>query len=112
MSVIVYTSKTCPHCTTAKDWLRHSGIDFEERPLEDPNHYREFAKLHAQGVPTLVIDGEVLVGFSPDQVRDKLKFSIERCPSCKRRMKLPKHKGTIKVTCPHCEYPFTFQTKV
>lgn len=112
MSIIVYTTKTCPHCRTAKEWLRREGIEFQERALEDPHHYQEYAKLSVTGVPTLVIDGEVLVGFSPEQVRDKLNFSIERCPSCKRRMKLPKHKGTIKVTCPHCSYPFTFKTKI
>lgn len=111
MSLIVYTSKTCPHCTTAKQWLRSNGIDFSERALEDPNHYREYAKLQVQGVPTFVIDDAVIVGLNTAEIMAKLPYTVERCPSCQRRMRLPKGKGSLKVTCPHCRYPFEFESK-
>ena len=29
-----------------------------------------------------------------------------KCPICKKEMKIPRNKGKIKVTCPHCGHKF------
>ncbi|MDU7140442.1 MAG: hypothetical protein E6313_03470 [Finegoldia magna] len=29
-----------------------------------------------------------------------------KCPNCKKEMKIPRNKGKIKVTCPHCGHKF------
>lgn len=38
-------------------------------------------------------------------VNSKDKKYIE-CPNCKKEMKIPRNKGKIKVTCPHCGHKF------
>lgn len=30
-----------------------------------------------------------------------------KCPNCKKEMKIPKVKGKVKITCPHCKTQFT-----
>lgn len=32
------------------------------------------------------------------------------CPECKKDLKLPRNKGKLKVTCPHCKYVFYKRT--
>ena len=29
-----------------------------------------------------------------------------KCPNCKKEMKIPRNKGKIKITCPHCGHKF------
>ena len=33
-------------------------------------------------------------------------FKYIKCPSCKQELRIPKHKGKIKVKCPKCEHKF------
>lgn len=33
-----------------------------------------------------------------------------KCKQCKKTLRLPKHKGKISVTCPHCKNQFTVNT--
>ncbi|RYH06372.1 glutaredoxin family protein [Tropicimonas sp. IMCC6043] len=35
ITVIVYSTPTCPDCRTLKAWLRRLGIDFSERDLTE-----------------------------------------------------------------------------
>ena len=37
-------------------------------------------------------------------------YIFKRCPSCKKELKIPKKKGKIKVTCPHCGEDFEMRT--
>ncbi len=32
------------------------------------------------------------------------------CPGCKRTLRVPKNRGKIKITCPHCNREFTKRT--
>lgn len=64
---------------------------------------QEYRKLGVNGVPTFVIGDEVIVGFNPQAVMEKLDFRVIRCEACQKRMLVPKDKGRIRVTCPHCE---------
>ena len=38
------------------------------------------------------------------------KVSIVECENCHKRMRLPKGKGRIKVTCPHCNHIFYYKS--
>ena len=36
------------------------------------------------------------------KIKDKRKYNYYRCPTCKTRMRVPKGKGKIRITCPRC----------
>jgi len=71
----VFVREGCPHCAAAKAFLPElqklrPGIQVRLRPLEsDPTaiddllRYRRQAGIGAPGVPTFVLEGQVLVGF-------------------------------------------------
>lgn len=65
MSVIVYSTPTCPYCQRAKKHLSDKGISFEDVNVADDLERQEemVAKSGQMGVPVLDINGTVIVGF-------------------------------------------------
>jgi glutaredoxin-like YruB-family protein len=65
MNVKVYTSPTCGYCHQAKRYLSERGVQFTEHDVSlDRAAAQEVVRLTGQmGVPVIVIDGEVVVGF-------------------------------------------------
>ena len=64
--VTVYSTPTCPHCKRTKDYLTQKGIAFTDINVADD---REKAKEMIQkskqmGVPVVIIDDDVVVGFN------------------------------------------------
>lgn len=71
--VKIYSSNTCPHCVTAKNYLNEKGIEFEERNVQtDPEARKELMDMGHMGVPVLLIDGEEIVGFDQGKIDDLL----------------------------------------
>ncbi len=105
--VLVYSSDSCGYCHKAKAFLTSLGVSFVERNVDkDKTAQFELMQLKAKGVPLIKVDDEVIFGF--DQVRlEKLlaKLVIE-CPSCHNKLRIPKNKGLLKVTCPKCKDSF------
>jgi len=66
MQVTIYTTPTCGFCHQAKAYLRQKGIPFVEKDVSaDPAAAAEMIRLSGQqGVPVIVVDGEVVVGFN------------------------------------------------
>jgi glutaredoxin-like YruB-family protein len=63
--VVVYSSNTCPHCTTAKDYLKEKGVEFEEKNVTtDMDARKELMSMGYMGVPIIIVDGEVVEGFN------------------------------------------------
>ena len=69
--VIVYTTQTCPHCTTIKQHLKSNGIKFRDIDVsKDQNAAEEMTRKSGQrGVPQTDINGQIVVGF------DKVKIN-------------------------------------
>jgi len=67
--VVIFTSNTCPHCHTAKEYLSQKGVDFQERNInEDPNARKELMKKKIMGVPAIFVEDEVIVGFDKNRL--------------------------------------------
>lgn len=108
--VIVYTTQTCPHCRTAKAHLESLGIAYLEKRADiDPEAQREMQAMGAMGVPTLKVNGQVMVGFNPQQLAQMLLKQQVACPSCGQALRLPADKGRLVAKCPKCAHSFTVE---
>ena len=48
------------------DFLKQKGVSFISKDIaNDPEAFEEMAELGASGTPTIVVDGEAVVGFNP-----------------------------------------------
>ena len=66
MSVVVYTTPTCGFCHQVKAYLNQRGVPFAEYDVSrDRQAAAEMVRLSGQrGVPVVLIDGQVVVGFN------------------------------------------------
>ena len=71
--VVIYSTPTCPYCKRAKEYFSRKGIPYIERNVAmDRDAAKEMIKKSGQmGVPVILINGEVIIGFSQTQL-DKL----------------------------------------
>ena len=109
--IIVYTTKTWPHCTTAKGYLREKGYSFVEKDVNEDSAARDdFTKRGLQGVPAFLIGNDVVVGLDTEKIERLMKFKVVDCPNCKARLRVPRGKGKINITCPKCEFKNQMET--
>jgi glutaredoxin len=78
--VFVYALSTCPWCRKTKKWLDDSQIaydwvDVDKLPQEEQDRMADKAYELSGGrrYPVVVINGEVVVGYSPDKFLEHLK---------------------------------------
>lgn len=64
--VVIYSTPTCPYCRRAKEFFKQKGIDFTDYNVaEDKEKAQEMIKKSGQmGVPVILIDGEIVIGFN------------------------------------------------
>ena len=76
--IMVYSTKQCMYCNNLKAWLAQNNIPYHAIDVgEDPVAAREMIDLTGQrGVPVIVIDGEVIVGF--DRPRIEALLNIDK----------------------------------
>jgi glutaredoxin len=110
-NIIIYTSLTWPHCHTAKKFLIDKGYKFIEKDVtNNPIYQKELAELGARGVPTFKINNEVIVGFNTEKIESLIDYKVTTCPNCSQRIRIPKNKGKIKITCKKCTTQFVIST--
>ena len=70
MEIKVYSTPTCPYCIKAKEYLASKGVAFENVDVsQDKGALDEMVKSTGQmGVPVIVVDSEVIVGFDKDRL--------------------------------------------
>ena len=70
----VYTIPTCPWCKQTKEYLDQKGVQYTNLDVAaDQASFQEMVKLSGQmGVPVIVIDGEIQVGFNQGKVEESL----------------------------------------
>ena len=71
--VVIYTTNTWPWCHRAKEYLSKKGVPYTEYNVtQDSEKAKEMIQKSGQmGVPVIIIDGEVAVGFN-QTLLDKL----------------------------------------
>ena len=64
-TVTVYTTQTWPWCHRAKEYLSRKGVNFTDVDVtKDREKAKEMIQKSGQmGVPVIVVDDEVIVGF-------------------------------------------------
>jgi len=74
--VIIYSTPNCVYCKMAKDFLTKNNIAFDDRNVATDLASRKemFDKSHQMGVPVIDIDGEIIVGFDKDTIKNLLKI--------------------------------------
>jgi len=82
MPVTIYSTSTCGFCHQAKEYLARKGISFVEKDVAaDPSAAAEMVRLSGQrGVPVIVVDGEVVVGFDAPRLEALLSKTTVRRP--------------------------------
>ncbi len=68
--VIVYSTPTCPYCKRVKDYLTRKGVSFSDYNVaEDREKAKEMIdKSKQMGVPVIVVDNDVVVGFNQSKL--------------------------------------------
>ncbi|MGC9046985.1 MAG: Uxx-star family glutaredoxin-like (seleno)protein [Minisyncoccia bacterium] len=76
MTVKIYTTPTCTYCKMAKSYFQKNNIQYEEfNVMENIQAREEMVKLsHQLGVPVIVINNEVVVGFNKSLIDKLLKL--------------------------------------
>jgi len=104
-NVTVFTTKTWPHCKTAKEFLSQSKIHFIEKDINvDAEARNELARRKISGVPTFLIGDDVVVGLTKAKILQLVDHRLIECPNCHTKLRVPTNKGQISVCCPKCKY--------
>jgi glutaredoxin-like YruB-family protein len=72
--VTIYSTPTCHFCHMAKDFFTEKGIAYTAYDVaSDAVKRQEMIQLTGQlGVPVIVIDGDIMVGFERNRLAQKL----------------------------------------
>ena len=72
--VKIYSTPTCPWCMRAKQFLKENNIDFVDYDVSsDQQALEEMVRISGQmGVPVVDIEGEIIVGFDKERIKEAL----------------------------------------
>jgi glutaredoxin 3 len=73
-NVIIYSTPACHFCQLAKDFFKEKGIQYTEyNVLADLEKREEMVDKSGQlGVPVIMIDGHIVIGFDQAEVSSLL----------------------------------------
>ncbi len=74
--ITIYSTPTCVYCKMAKDFFAKNNLAYDEKNvLSDLDARKEmFDKSHQMGVPVIVIDENVIVGFDKGTIEKALEL--------------------------------------
>ena len=77
--VKLYALSTCSHCRNAKEFLNKNNVEYDMTEVdkltgdERRQTIEQVRQLNPEcSFPTLIIDGRVIVGFKPDDIKTAL----------------------------------------
>ena len=73
-TVKVYSTPTCPWCIRTKQFLKDSNVVFQDLDVSGNQQAAEemIQKSGQMGVPVLEIDGNIVVGFDKEKIKEAL----------------------------------------
>jgi glutaredoxin 3 len=74
MSVIVYSTPSCPYCLMVKAFLKKKKVPFENYDVSrDQQRAEEMVRKSGQmGVPVIDVNGRIFVGYRPTDIEQAL----------------------------------------
>ena len=74
IDVILYQTSWCPYCTKAREFLINTGVSLTIYDIEkDTGKQKDMiAKSGSRGVPVVDIEGIIIRGYSPGQMRSAI----------------------------------------
>ena len=74
VTIDLYGEGWCPSCRKARAWLDAQGIAYTYRDTSEPENKRTMRALNPQStIPTINIDGRILVGFSASRMQSTIR---------------------------------------
>jgi glutaredoxin 3 len=72
--VLIYTTPTCGFCKMAKAFFKKNNIEFEEKDVTTDDKFQKemIEKSGQMGVPVIIIDDKIIVGFEQGEVSKAL----------------------------------------
>ncbi len=76
-------------------------------------YYRMFSrniqKRYQENIKYLNMKNKILYKFRSEQsmMKDRKTHHIYKCPTCRQKIRIPRGKGRICITCPKCKTEFT-----
>ncbi|MGM0441693.1 MAG: glutaredoxin family protein [Elusimicrobiota bacterium] len=74
MDITVYTTPTCPHCRRLKKFLDENNIEYQNFNVGDNKEKAQemIDKSGQMGVPVIDMDGQIIIGFNKDKIKELL----------------------------------------
>lgn len=92
-------------------YLREKGYTFQERNINtDMDARNELIKSGIRGVPAFLIGEDIVVELDTAKIEGLLDYTIINCPNCPTKLRIPKGKGKLTITCPKCKTNFKMST--
>lgn len=72
--VEIYSTPFCAYCKMAKEYFKNNSVDYTEYDVaKDAQKRQELVdRTHQFGVPVIVIDGKIVVGFDRPKINELL----------------------------------------
>ncbi len=73
-NIKVYSTPTCPHCTTLKIFLDEKKLEYDDINVAIDNKARErmIKKTRQMTIPVVEIDGKFVIGFDVNKIKKLL----------------------------------------
>lgn len=80
MDIKIYTTPTCAYCKMAKAYFKSQNWPYEELDVsENADNRQEMIKMTGQmGVPTIVINDKIIVGFNKNAIDQAMIEKIKK----------------------------------
>jgi glutaredoxin-like YruB-family protein len=73
-TVTIYSTPTCHFCHAAKDFFTEHNVQFTDHNVASdlPKRQEMIQKSGQMGVPVIMVDDQLVVGFDEDKLRELL----------------------------------------